>query len=105
MIAWLRDGAIDNDPMFMLGHPESVLVQKHGEIAERFLQVIKPAGFRLEVFAALGGFDSRWTHREADFVGFKQPLLAANEDDAKVLACAALLRNDWCRQRLAPGSA
>lgn len=108
VIAWLRDGAINNDPMFMLGHPEEVLRQEHGEIADRFLKVVAPAGFDLEVFPVehdgLAAFDSRWTHRAADFVGFKNPRPAALLDDARLLACAALLRNEWCRQRLETGA-
>jgi len=109
VIAWLRDGAISNDPMFMLGHPEMMLGQMHGEIADRFLKVVEPAGFQLEVIAVerngMAAFDSRWTHRAADFVGFKGPPPAVSADDTKLLACAALLRNEWCRQRLETGPA
>jgi hypothetical protein len=104
VIAWLRDGAISDDPMFMLGHPEKSIEERSGEIAERFLNLVREAGFTLEIVEEMGAdglaYAPRWTHRGSSFVGFKQPESARNVDEAKVLACAALLRNEWCRERL-----
>lgn len=104
IVAWLRDGAVSDDPMFMLGHPEKSLEARTGEIAERFLARAGEAGFALEIVSSptLDGpaYEPRWTHRGASFVGFKQPAPAQNLDEARVLACAALLRNEWCRERL-----
>jgi len=82
----------------------AALGQKHHEIAEAFLKWLSSTPFALEIVAlddyAPGMFEGRWTHNGAAFVGFKQPPAAANRDDAALLACAALLRNDWCRARL-----
>lgn len=90
--------------MFMLGHPEKSLDGRSGEIAERFLARAGASGFILEMVEKTTpegtAYEPRWTHRGASFVGFKQPDAVDNLDDAKVLACAALLRNDWCRERL-----
>jgi hypothetical protein len=101
VVAWLRDGAITNSPMFTLGHPDESLQARHAAIADRFREVVMRAGFRLEVVEVNpSAFDPRWTLDGAEFVGFKQPNSATSPDDAALLACAALLRNDWCRERL-----
>lgn len=104
IIAWLRDGAMNGEPLFMLGHPDKSLDGRSGEIAECFLARVGASGFALEMIedSTVEGvaYAPRWTHRGASFVGFKQPASASNLDDAKVLACAALLGNEWCRERL-----
>jgi hypothetical protein len=41
-----------------------------------------------------------WTHRGASFVGFKQPAAEPKAEDALLAGCAALLENQWCRERL-----
>jgi hypothetical protein len=90
------------DPTFLL--PEPPLGQKHRVIADAFIQWLSTTGFALEIVAlddvAPGMFEGRWTHNGAAFVGFKQPPAAPNPEDATILACAALLRNEWCRARL-----
>jgi hypothetical protein len=88
-----------------LAVPDSELGEKHREIAEAFLKWLHSTGFALEIVAlddanAPGMFEGRWTHNGAAFVGFKQAPAAKNRADAALLACAALLRNDWCRARL-----
>lgn len=92
------------DPRFLTGVSDAALMQRHREIAETFLKWIGTTGFALEIVALpqLGpnAVEGRWTHNGADFVGFKQPPAAFNRTDATILACAALLRNDWCRARL-----
>src|SRR5215203_1199373 len=84
--------------------PDTALGEKHREIAEAFLKWLSSTGFALEIVSldehAAGMFEGRWTHNGAAFVGFKQPPAAANRADAALLACAALLRNEWCRARL-----
>ena len=83
---------------------DTTLGQRHHEIAEAFLKWLSSTPFALEIVAlehhAPSMFEGRWTHNGAAFVGFKQPPAAANREDAALLACAALLRNDWCRARL-----
>jgi hypothetical protein len=92
------------DPRFLAGLSDAALAQKHGEIANAFLEWLSTSGFAVEIVALTESepalFEGRWTHNGAAFVGFKQPPAAANRDDATILACAALLRNDWCRARL-----
>ncbi len=106
VIAWLRDGAVEGDPMFMLGHRECDVIERQHEITERFLRQVRTVGFELEILPVQNGdgngdaFHSLWTYRGNTFVGFEQPPEALDELEARVLACAALLRNDWCRSRL-----
>ena len=92
------------DSSFLLSVSADALQERHREIAQEFLAWLKPAAFALEIVALAAGkqmmFEGRWTHNGAVFVGFKQPPAAANPDDATILACAALLRNEWCRARL-----
>jgi hypothetical protein len=92
------------DHSFLANVPDSALGKRHAEIAKRFLTWLSATPFALEIIAlaedAPGMFEGRWTHNGAAFVGFKQAPAAANPDDATILACAALLRNDWCRARL-----
>ena len=91
------------DPAFLAAHVVT-LGEKHHEIAQAFLKWVSSSSFALEIVslgdAAPGMYEGRWTHKGAEFVGFKQPPAANNPDDAALLACAALLRNDWCRARL-----
>jgi hypothetical protein len=92
------------EPSFLEKVPQSTLPEKTPEVAKAFLKWLSGTPFALEIVALNDGnppmFEGRWTHNGAAFVGFKQPPAAANRDDAKILACAALLRNDWCRSRL-----
>lgn len=90
------------DPSFLVKLSEPIR-EKHREISEAFLKWLSATPFALEIVALEdlpGMFEGRWTHNGAVFVGFKQAPAAANRDDATILACAALLRNDWCRARL-----
>jgi hypothetical protein len=100
IVALLRS----HDALFLAGLTEATLAQKHAQIAEAFLRWLSTSGFALEIVAltdgAPGMFEGRWTHNGAAFVGFKQPPAAATREDAAILACAALLRNDWCRARM-----
>ena len=92
------------NPTFLSTCSGAGLAQKHGEIAKAFLLWLNPTPFELEIVSLGDGktpmYEGRWTHNAADFVGFKQPPAAANREDATILACAALLRNDWCRSKL-----
>lgn len=92
------------DPTFLAKCSEATLRGKHAEIAKMFLNWIGNTAFALEIVTLTEGspvaFEGRWTHSGDVFVGFRQPPAALNRDDAAILACAALLRNDWCRARL-----
>jgi hypothetical protein len=98
VVALLRS----QDSLFLAKLPGS-LRDKHHQISDAFLKWLSSTPFALEIVALEdlpGMFEGRWTHNGAAFVGFKQAPAAANPDDATILACAALLRNDWCRARL-----
>jgi hypothetical protein len=91
------------DPSFLNGIPDGQMTSVHQEIAERFLSLAASSAFAVEIVALDDEnhhFEGRWTHNGAVFVGFKQPPAAVNRGDAAILACAALLRNDWCRSKL-----
>jgi hypothetical protein len=71
------------------------------KIVERFVSWAAPAGFNFTAEqTADGQFVVHWTHQGSQFVGFRQPPPGDTPEEAKILACAALLDNDWCRQRL-----
>ena len=92
-----------NDASFLDTVPETQIESFHREIAERFLSLAAASAFAVEIVALddeSHHFEGRWTHNGAAFVGFKQPPAAVNRVDAAILACAALLRNDWCRSKL-----
>jgi hypothetical protein len=102
VLKWLR--APNRLPSFLAGLPDARSAQQHAEIARQLRLWIATTDFQLEIVSlddsGTNACEGRWTHKGADFVGFKQPAAATNTDDAVILACAALLRNDWCRARL-----
>jgi hypothetical protein len=102
VIQWLRHPK--RFPGFLSGIANGDLARHHAEIAHEIRAWLDQTDFRLKI-VTLGEhgtppFEGQWTHRGADFVGFKQPDPASTVDDAVILACAALLRNEWCRARL-----
>jgi hypothetical protein len=93
MIAqWLRDKGEHPDPA-----DEAALIHL-------FLQRARSSGFSYELVEVdidgKHGFEARWTHGGATFVGFKQPPPQATPGQALLAGCAALLENEWCRTRL-----
>ena len=76
----------------------------HGEIADRFLGWVQPLDFALEMINDGTDAEPKWTghwrFRGNHLVGFKQPHYEVCREDAALLACAALLENEWCRSRL-----
>lgn len=73
-------------------------------LIEAFLNRSEAAGFSFSV-GMIGEngsprFELLWQHRGAEFVGFRQPPAAATPGEARLLGCAALLRNEWCRGQL-----
>jgi len=105
VLKWLR--ASRSFPIFLADLDNDQLELKHGEIASELRAWIATTDFQLEIVSVgeseIEMFEGRWTHKGADFVGFKQPAAASTHDDAVILACAALLRNEWCRSRLPSG--
>jgi|SoiMethySBSTD1v2_1073268.scaffolds.fasta_scaffold600850_3 hypothetical protein len=80
---WL---ALDND--------QEVNCAKTSEaLANSFFQVAKAAGFAMGIVVTEAGYSARWSHPRVR--GFEMPhsLAAKDMDDARVLACEALLRN------------
>jgi hypothetical protein len=102
VLEWLQ--VEDRDPRFLIEEPKSQLPGCHSQIADRFLNWINRAGFEAQLVEAptdgAAAFEVHWTHHGATFVGFKQAPSAAKPSDALLLACAALLQNDWCRKQL-----
>jgi hypothetical protein len=102
VLAWLREP--HRNPMFLVGHSSAKLNQERSRVVERFLSWALPAGFAGDVmpveFAGVTGYRLDWTYRGSELVGFKQPDLSRSPVDAQLLASAALLRNEWCRNRL-----
>jgi hypothetical protein len=102
VLKWLR--APNRSPSFLAGLPNDELAHRHAEIAHQLRVWLATTDFQLEIVSLddseSNACEGRWTHKGADFVGFKQPAAASTTDDAVILACAALLRNEWCRARL-----
>ena len=102
MLEWLRGDP--RDPGFPATAAPAELRRAHDAIAQRFLQRIAGAGFAFELVAGgldgLAGYEVRWTHQGSTFVGFKQPPREETAEDALLAGCAALLENQWCRERL-----
>jgi hypothetical protein len=73
-------------------------------IVERFMSWVSQSGFHggfvNEGSAGEPSWTVHWQYRNAEFVGFRQPPSVPDRDVAGLLACAALLRNEWCSVRL-----
>jgi len=102
VLDWLRKD--HRNPLFLQSHEDSEGSATHEEIADRFLGWVGPLGFTLEAVNDGNDGEPKWTghwrFRENHLVGFKQPRYANSREDAALLACAALLENEWCRSRL-----
>jgi hypothetical protein len=100
ILEWLR--APHRDPSFLVGQTD--LEHRHQEIGQHFLTHARAGGFECEIVKSnnpgAAGYEIHWTHRGASFVGFKQPPPEPLAEDAVLAGCAALLENDWCRERL-----
>ena len=99
VLDWLR--LEHRDPGFLVSAPD--LQNRHGEIAREFLKWAADSGFAYEIVKVDGdgaAYEIHWTHRGSSFVGFKQPPPEQTAEDALLAGCAALLENDWCRERL-----
>ena len=101
-LEWLREG--QREPRFLLDHSEADVASSHRQIVDRFLHWIIRSGFEAQLVETqqegVAAFEVHWTHHGATFVGFKQAPPAAQAEDALLLGCAALLKNDWCRRQL-----
>jgi hypothetical protein len=101
VLKWLRE--THGDPHFLEDLPREKEVAD-ATIVEQFMNSIARAGFDFTAheFQAEGisGFVIHWTHQGSGFIGFRQPPPADTLEAAKILACAALLENEWCRSRL-----
>ncbi len=102
VLAWLREP--HRNARFLQEQGEAALQGRHGEIVERFLSWVREAGFEVEMVNTgtedCPAYEAQWRIRGCVLVGFRQPAAVPLPDDAKLLSCAALLRNDWCRNRL-----
>ena len=102
VLEWLRSPQLD--PAFLSTATDADLHHRHEEIVRGFLKSASEAGFGFEVVKVERdghtAHEVHWTHRGASFVGFKQPGPESRAEDALLVGCAALLENDWCRERL-----
>jgi len=102
ILEWLREG--QREPRFLIDESPAGLASSHRRIADRFLDWITKSGFDAELVEVqqdgVAAFEVHWTHHGATFVGFKQAPPAGKPEDALLLACAALLKNDWCRKQV-----
>ena len=104
VLEWLRqdgrDAASGGDT------PEAQSEPKAEAVVQSFLLRASAAGFACEIAevseseSGVPGYEARWTHQGASFVGFKQPPSQETPETALLAGCAALLGNDWCRSRL-----
>lgn len=94
VIDWLRAGKYLNDAADL---PDKIVV-------EIFLERAAECGFTYELIqnevAGRTLYVVHWAHRGASFVGFKQPPAQDSLEKALLVACSALLQNEWCRSRL-----
>jgi len=101
VLSWIR--AEERSASFLLGKSDEELSELHGAIGREFLKSAEKAQFTCEILKAAADpslFVVHWSYKGASFVGFKQPADEATPDDALLVSCAALLENDWCRNRL-----
>jgi len=91
--------------MFILGHPEEFISVRNDEVAERFLKLVTCRDFELRIFQVHEidsvFFEARWIFCGAVIPGVAIPSRAHTYEEAKLLACAVLLRSEWCRKRFA----
>jgi hypothetical protein len=101
VFAWLC--ASRGDPL-RLHRGELSASRKDAEIVARFLSRVQSDGFTMELVNDGSESDPQWSghwrYRGSHLEGFKQPTLTSSPGDAQLLACAALLKNEWCRSRL-----
>jgi hypothetical protein len=100
VLDWLREA--HRNPLFLESEDSpQPLKPADSRIIDRFMSWVAPAGFELTTQETADGlFEIHWKHHGYDFVGFRQPPAGKTLDEAKILACSALLQNEWCRSRL-----
>ncbi len=80
------------------------VTESDAELVQHFLIEVQTSGFALEITnkatVESPAWVGYWTYRGSTFEGFRQPADSADPDSARLLACAALLQNEWCRARL-----
>jgi hypothetical protein len=101
VLAWLRQSPRNLSVGAAEGSGAGV---DDGRIVDCFVGAIVGSGFDFSM-VNLGSeeapaYEVRWLHQGFSFIGFKQAPTAPTVEAAKLLACAALLQNDWCRGRL-----
>jgi hypothetical protein len=100
---WLDSGTAQPPaPAFNRAHVEVAVPEE--KLLEDFLARVALSGFELEIFPQkhLGTCRYRgyWTLRQKTVMGFHSASEAENEADARLLACAWLLRDEWSRRWL-----
>lgn len=103
ILSWLR--AEHRQPTFLRDVPEEAWPGCAEEIVGAFLRFATASDFDLTLVnngsAEHPEWAGHWTHRGSSFEGFRQPPGHPEPMGARLLACAALLRNEWCCARLA----
>ena len=102
VLAWLREP--QRVPLFLCDATHDELRDSDLRIVERFMSWVSQSGFGWEFINEGSSTQPSWTvhwqYRNAEFVGFRQPPSVPDRNVAGLLACAALLRNEWCFVRL-----
>ena len=62
-------------------------------LAQRFMMSARAAGFGMGLLVTEGGYIARWTHTRLKGVELPDSGIAPTTEDARVLACAALLEH------------
>ena len=105
VLAWIRTASGDQN--YPTGGTGAVVQPLNDTVIQNFLRFTAAAGFGYEIVevnkAGESGYEMRWTHRGASFVGFKQPRAEPSPEAALLAGCGALLQNQWCRDRLDAG--
>ena len=100
VLAWLRES--HRFPQFLQKYPSHAIASAGAEIVECFLGWAQGFTFDLvnDGTSDAPAWVAHWMYRGSTFEGFAQPPEHPDPEAARMLACAALLRNDWCRSRL-----
>jgi hypothetical protein len=100
--AWIR--APHRDAGFQRDKPPESWRDSADEIVSTFLNWVGRSGFALQLVnhgtESAPAWVGHWTYNGNEFEGFRQPPNETDPNAARLLACAALLKNHWCCARI-----
>jgi hypothetical protein len=96
---WLSDGAfLPTDPAQALEQPRAIEVET---LVDLFVEIAKKRGFSLGIASINGHFIARWSHTSIRTARIHSMPRTTTMKHAKLLACAALLRDAECSAQVA----